>query len=32
MSYGAPLTTVVALKPIAEELGTTRSGPRSPSR
>ena len=27
MSYGAPLTTVVALKPIAEELGTPRSGP-----
>ena len=27
MSYGAPLTTVVALKPIAEELGTNRSGP-----
>jgi MFS family permease len=27
MSYGAPLVTVVALKPIATELGVTRSGP-----
>ncbi len=27
ISYGAPLTTVVALKPIAAEFGTTRSAP-----
>jgi MFS family permease len=27
VSYGAPLVTVVALKPIAAELGTSRSGP-----
>ncbi len=27
ISYGAPLVTVVALKPIASELGTSRSGP-----
>lgn len=27
MSYGAPLTVVVALKPIATELGSTRSAP-----
>jgi MFS family permease len=27
MSYGAPLTTVVALKPIATEFGATRSAP-----
>ena len=27
VSYGAPLTTVVALKPIAEEFGATRSAP-----
>jgi MFS family permease len=27
MSYGAPLTTVVALKPIAAEFGTARSAP-----
>jgi MFS family permease len=27
VSYGAPLVTVVALKPIAEEFGTTRSAP-----
>jgi len=27
MSYGAPMVTVVALKPIAEELGTPRSAP-----
>jgi MFS family permease len=27
ISYGAPLVTVVALKPIASEFGTSRSGP-----
>jgi MFS family permease len=27
VSYGAPLTTVVALKPIAAEFGATRSAP-----
>jgi MFS family permease len=27
LSYGAPLVTVVALKPIAKEFGTTRSAP-----
>jgi MFS family permease len=27
LSYGAPLTTVVALKPIAAEFGATRSAP-----
>lgn len=27
VSYGAPLTTVVALKPIAEEFGAARSAP-----
>jgi MFS family permease len=27
LSYGAPLVTVVALKPIAAEFGTTRSAP-----
>src|SRR6476646_3053442 len=27
ISYGAPLVTVVALKPIAAEFGTSRSGP-----
>src|SRR5579871_2039485 len=27
LSYGAPLATVVALKPIAAEFGTTRSAP-----
>ena len=27
LSYGAPLVTVVALKPIAAEFGTTRSSP-----
>jgi MFS family permease len=27
VSYGAPLTTMVALKPIAEEFGATRSAP-----
>jgi MFS family permease len=27
LSYGAPLVTVVALKPIAEEFGTARSAP-----
>src|SRR6516162_7653778 len=27
MSYGAPLTTVVALKPIAAEFGAARSAP-----
>jgi MFS family permease len=27
ISYGAPLVTVVALKPIAEEFGTARSAP-----
>jgi len=27
ISYGAPLITVVALKPIAAEFGTTRSAP-----
>jgi len=27
VSYGAPLTTVVALKPIAEEFGAVRSAP-----
>src|ERR1700727_3111841 len=27
VSYGAPLVTVVALKPIAAEFGTTRSAP-----
>lgn len=27
VSYGAPLVTVIALKPIAAELGTSRSGP-----
>ena len=32
MSYGAPLTTVVALKPIAEELGTTALRPRARRR
>jgi MFS family permease len=27
VAYGAPLVTVVAMKPIATELGTSRSGP-----
>jgi hypothetical protein len=27
ISYGAPLVSVVALKPIAAELGTSRSAP-----
>ena len=27
ISYGAPLVTVVALKPITLEFGTTRSAP-----
>ena len=27
IAYGAPLTTVVALKPIAAEFGATRSAP-----